>query len=70
MSRTIRLSAWAVAHYSPPPADRTLRLWVQEGRIVPAPVKIGRAYYVSPDAKHIAEVARGERLAERLKKRF
>lgn len=65
-SRIVRLSVWAAQQYNPPPAERTLRLWVREGRIVPAPVKIGRAYYVSPDARHIAEAARGKRLAERL----
>jgi predicted RNA-binding protein YlxR (DUF448 family) len=66
MNRRIRLTVWAAQQYNPPPAERTLRLWVREGRIVPAPVKIGRAYYVTPDARHIAEVARGKRLADRL----
>lgn len=65
MSKKVTLSAWAADQYDPPPADRTLRLWVKEGRIVPAPVKIGRTYYVSPNAKHIAEVMR-ESLVGRL----
>ena len=55
MSRKITLTAWAAQEFDPPPAERTLRLWVREARIVPAPIKVGRTYYVQPDAKHIAE---------------
>lgn len=54
----VTLATWAASHFSPPPADRTLRLWVREGRIVPAPVKVGRSYYVDPAARHIAEASR------------
>jgi predicted site-specific integrase-resolvase len=53
----ISLRQWA-QRFSPAPADRTLRLWVAKGRIVPAPIKIGREYYVEPTAAHIAEVER------------
>lgn len=62
--KRIRLTAWALRRFDPPPAERTLRLWVKSGRILPAPVKIGRAYYVDPDAVHIAEAR--SRLIDRL----
>jgi hypothetical protein len=56
MARKITLTAWASQEFDPPPAERTLRLWVKQGRILPAPIKVGRTYYVVPDAKHEAEV--------------
>lgn len=62
----ITLTAWAAQQFDPPPADRTLRLWVREGRIIPAPLKIGRTYYVDPTARHIAEIARSGGLLSRL----
>lgn len=46
----IPLPAWAAKHWSPPPAARTLAIWAANGRIRPAPQKIGRTYYVDPDA--------------------
>ena len=68
MSRKITLTAWAAQQFDPPPAERTLRLWVREGRIIPAPLKIGRAYYVEPTARHIAEVLADNRLVNRLRR--
>ncbi|QNK69473.1 excisionase [Variovorax sp. PAMC26660] len=68
MSLKITLAAWAAQQFDPPPAERTLRLWVREGRIVPAPLKIGRAYYVEPSARHIAEVMADSRLVSRLRR--
>ncbi len=68
MSAKITLTAWAAKQFDPPPAERTLRLWVREGRIVPAPLKIGRAYYVEPTARHIAEVLADDRLVNRLRR--
>lgn len=59
----VTLTTWAASHFSPPPADRTLRLWVREGRIIPAPVKVGRSYYVDPAARHIAEIDRSTLLS-------
>lgn len=68
MKPKITLPVWAARHYDPPPAKRTLLLWVSEGRIVPAPIKIGRAYYVDPDAQHIAEIPSAPRLIDRLRR--
>lgn len=68
MSRAkITLMKWAAQAFDPPPAERTLRHWVKEGRIVPAPIKVGRSYYVDPDAKHIAEASRPTSLVQRLR---
>lgn len=53
MSKKITLEAWAALHYDPPPSLRTLREWARDGRIQPAPQKVGRTYYVRPDAMHI-----------------
>lgn len=49
----IPLPIWAAKHWSPPPTARTLATWASNGRIRPAPQKIGRTYYVDPDAKYI-----------------
>ncbi|WP_354344574.1 excisionase [Variovorax boronicumulans] len=68
MPLKISLAKWAAQQFDPPPADRTLRLWVREGRIVPAPLKIGRTYYVEPTARHIAEVLSDGRLVNRLRR--
>jgi hypothetical protein len=53
--RKVTLVIWAEQRFHPAPAERTLRRWVKEGRIVPAPVLLGRTYYVDPAAQHIAE---------------
>lgn len=63
----ITLMAWAAKQFDPPPAERTIRLWVREGRIVPAPLKIGRTYYVEPTARHIAEISQSGGLLSRLR---
>jgi hypothetical protein len=51
----VTLAAWAARHFEQPPVENTLRIWARQGRIVPTPVKIGRAYYVEPTAQHITE---------------
>lgn len=63
----VTLEAWAARHFDPPPVNNTLRIWAREGRIVPAPMKIGRTYFVEQDAKHITEVARAGALVSRLR---
>jgi predicted site-specific integrase-resolvase len=63
----VTLEAWAARHFDPPPVNNTLRIWAREGRIVPAPMKIGRTYFVEQDAKHITEVARAGGLVSRLR---
>lgn len=68
MKPKILLTAWAARHFDPPPAERTLRVWARDGRIYPAPIKVGRSYYVEQDAQHISEVASGVRLVDRLRR--
>ncbi|MPW23684.1 hypothetical protein GCT13_45050 [Paraburkholderia sp. CNPSo 3157] len=46
----IRLDEWLKREFDPPPAIRTARLWMNAGKIYPAPVKIGRSYYVEDGA--------------------
>ncbi|WP_174963002.1 excisionase [Burkholderia aenigmatica] len=46
----IRLCDWLAEQFSPPPAIRTARNWIKEGKIYPPPTKVGRAYYVERDA--------------------
>jgi len=46
----IRLDKWLSDNFDPPPAIRTARLWINAGKIYPAPVKVGRAYYVEEGA--------------------
>ena len=55
----ISLAKWAAERFTPTPHPNTLRAWARDGKVVPAPVKIGRAYYVRPDARHIDEVLHG-----------
>lgn len=63
----ITLTAWAARQFDPPPAERTLRIWARQGRIYPAPIKVGRSYYVEPTAQHITEVAQSGSLVSRLR---
>lgn len=53
MAKKITLEAWAAERYTPPPSIHTLRRWARECRIFPLPEKIGRTYYVDPDARYI-----------------
>lgn len=46
----LRLDNWLARHFDPPPAITTARGWIRDGKIWPAPVKVGRAYYVDENA--------------------
>lgn len=46
----LRLDAWLKKEFDPPPAIRTARIWIREGKIYPAPIKLGRSYYVEQNA--------------------
>lgn len=54
----LRLDAWLSQQFDPPPAIRTARLWIRDGKIYPPPVKVGRAYYVEANAVFQNGVAR------------
>lgn len=47
----ILLVDWAAAQYNPPPSAYVLRSWRLAGQIVPAPEKVGSAYYVDESAR-------------------
>jgi hypothetical protein len=54
MSKRITLPAWAKKQsWDPPPSPRTLQRWTRNGNIIPFPEKIGRAYYVLPNARYV-----------------
>jgi hypothetical protein len=53
MSKKITLEAWAAPLFDPVPKIKTLRLWARECRIFPRPQKVGRTYYVDPDARYV-----------------
>lgn len=53
MAKKITLEAWAAPRWSPPPSIKTLRRWARECRIFPPPEKVGRTYYVDPEARYI-----------------
>lgn len=74
----IMLKEWAASNFRPAPCKNTLSAWVKTGKIAPAPVFIGRAYFVEENARYIADkleapkrpdLSRGNRklrLAERI----
>lgn len=48
------LEAWAAATYGEDsPHINTLRRWARDAHIYPKPVKHGRTYFVTPDARYI-----------------
>ena len=63
--KKVLLLAWGCAHFDPPPSLYTLRSMARMGKIQPAPVKVGKAYYVEPDAR-VVDPSRRLTLVERL----
>lgn len=51
--KLIPLSTWAARLFEKAPCERTLRRWRENGNIMPAPKKIGRAYHVLETARYI-----------------
>ena len=68
MPLKISLAEWAAQQFDPAPTDRALRRWAKAGQIVPAPLKIGKTWYMEPGARHIAEVMADGRLVNRLRR--
>lgn len=49
----VPIMAWAEAAFpSKAPHRNTLRKWVHEGRIHPQPEKVGKNWFVSPNAEY------------------
>lgn len=63
--KLILLTEWGEARFSPPPSLWTLRAMARAGKISPRPVKIGKAYYVHPDAQPV-DPNRAPTIVERL----
>jgi hypothetical protein len=56
--KLIPLSVWAYDVFGEhAPHRNTLLNWVRNGKIVPFPVKVGRSYFVEPDARYFDPVA-------------
>lgn len=53
--KKITLEAWAAANFDPPPSKQSLWRMARECHIFPAPVKVGRTYYVEPDARYVGK---------------
>ena len=52
--KLITLETWAASIYGDrAPSIYTLRKWVKEAKIVPAPQKHGRTYFVPENARYI-----------------
>lgn len=49
----VRLPEWAADNFNPPPHRNTLTKWAKDGYISPAPVFIGRSYFVEKDARFV-----------------
>lgn len=55
MSKKIKLRDWAERNFSPRPSDWVLNQMCRRGEIYPAPIKIGRDWWVHESARHIAD---------------
>lgn len=63
--KLILLEEWGKAHFDPVPSLWTLRAMARVGKISPQPVKVGKAYYVEPNAL-VVDPNRAPSLVERL----
>jgi hypothetical protein len=64
-AESVTLELWALSKFAPTPHPNTLRAWARDGKIIPQPNKIGRSYFVHPQAQHINELFQN-RLADRI----
>lgn len=53
MAKLLNLQEWADLTYSKPPSLSTLRRWVRNGRIYPAPELHGKEYKLQPDSIYV-----------------
>lgn len=59
--KMVTLKVWAT-RLEPSPHQHTLLNWAKDGKIIPAPVKMGKSYYVDQNALHIQEVLNGGKI--------
>jgi Excisionase-like protein. len=62
MAKLLNLQQWADEVYSTPPSLSTLRRWVRQGRIYPAPELHGKEYKVQPDAIYVDPIKKNLRI--------
>lgn len=62
----ITITAWAAQHYSPAPTPWVLGEWRRANQIHPPPEKVGRRWYVEPDAQRITHDVPRPSLVRRL----
>lgn len=67
MPKRITLSQWLADTFEQPPTMDTARKWCRDGRIRPRPVKIGRSYFLQPDAEYVQHENPGNRLIDRIR---
>lgn len=53
--KKIKLTDWAARNFDPAPSAWVLRAMCRRGEIYPAPIKIGRDWWVMANARHIAD---------------
>lgn len=57
MPKLVPIAVWAEMVFGEyAPHRNTLRSWVQNGKILPLPVKVGRRFFCSPDARYFDPV--------------
>jgi hypothetical protein len=67
MPKYITLERWADATFgADAPSIETIRRWVRNSWIWPRPVKIGRRYFVEPDAEYMDPANPNPRLVQRV----
>lgn len=49
----IPLTDWDARHFAKPHSRRTLQGWAREGKIQPAPVKVGKEWLVEENARYV-----------------
>ncbi len=53
-AKLMPLEAWGAATYGESaPHINTLRRWARDAHIYPKPIKHGRTYFVTPDARYV-----------------
>lgn len=53
----ITIEEWAARQYSKPPSSWVLGKWRRQGQIYPPPERVGREWFVEPDAKRLTAEA-------------
>ena len=68
MPKYIPLTEWLALTFGEfAPSIETARRWCRQGKIHPRPQKIGRGYYLHPDAKHVDNSHSATRLVDRIR---